>query len=76
MPPHPEGYQSPKLLLSAPDDEGYRGAESAQPEGEGGGTKLRVGLEQTGIDSEGVPRSDRWRKRACVNPERAVNDGS
>jgi hypothetical protein len=26
----------------------------------GGGTKLRVGLEQTEIDGEGVPRSDRW----------------
>ena len=26
------GYQSPNLLLSAPDDEGYRGAELVQPE--------------------------------------------
>ena len=30
--PAPRGYQSPKLLLSAPDDEGYHWAESVQPE--------------------------------------------
>ena len=58
--PAPRGYQSPKLLLSAPDDEGYHWAESVQPERRRWGTKLRVGLEQIEIDGEGVPRSDRW----------------
>jgi hypothetical protein len=57
------GYQSPNLLLSAPDDEGYRGAESVQPERWWGVPNSESAWSmRTEIDGEGYQGPIKWRQ--------------
>ena len=59
--PAPRGGTKVRSYCSRPQMmRGTVGPSRFSRRGGGRGTKLRVGLEQTEIDREGVPRSDRW----------------